>query len=202
MATINIKGDIIPDDYADLYDLFGFPYTDLQMVQQALEDAAGEDVDVNINSGGGDVFTANSIYSALQGYTGNLRIHVVGLAASAATIIMCAGQSDITEGCQVMVHPVMTQVVGNHVDMSNAAENLMVADKAIAEIYAAKSGMSVNDALKFINHNNGDGSFLTARDAVDLGLVDNIAESKNGTAVTAEEEAEPLPSSETEEVTE
>lgn len=81
---IDIKGVIIPDSDAWIYDYFGEQYTSPSVVANALAEADGDDVDIDINSGGGDVFSGSEIYSAIRAYTGTVRIHVVGVAASAA----------------------------------------------------------------------------------------------------------------------
>lgn len=92
---IDIKGAIVSNDDAWIYDWFGETYTSPKNVSAALEEANGEDVDIEINSGGGDVFAGSEIYAAIRAYPGTVNIHVVGLAASAASVIACAAKSDI-----------------------------------------------------------------------------------------------------------
>lgn len=115
---IAIKGTIIPSDEAWIYDWFGIENTNPRAVLKSIDAAAGEDLDVDINSGGGDVFAGSEIYSALRGYDGKVRIHVVGLAASAASVIACAAHSDISPTGQMMVHNVSTYSEGDYHDMA------------------------------------------------------------------------------------
>ena len=172
---IDIKGAIVPNDDAWIYDFFGETYTSPKNVSAALEEANGEDVDIEINSGGGDVFAGSEIYAAIRAYPGTVNIHVVGLAASAASVIACAAKSDIAPTAQMMVHNVSTWAVGNYHDMDHASNMLKQANRAIAAAYVEKSGMSEKDALDLMDAE----TWITAQDAVDYGLIDKIAGSQN-----------------------
>jgi len=169
---ISIKGTIVPNDVAWIYDLFDEEHVAPADVLKALEDADGEDVDIDINSGGGDVFAGSEIYSAIRAYKGNINIHVVGLAASAASVIACAAHSDIAPTAQVMVHNVSSYAGGDYHDMDKMSKQ---ANRSIAAAYVAKSGMSEADALDLMDKE----SWITASDAVEYGLIDEIAESQN-----------------------
>lgn len=179
---INVKGTVIPDEYSWIYDFFEEPYVSPGKVHAALEEAAGEDVDIDINSGGGDVFAGSEIYGAIRDYPGNVNIHVVGIAASAASVIACAGRSDIVPTAQVMVHNVSSYAHGNYHDMDKASEILKQANRAIAAAYVDKTGMSEKDALDLMDTE----TWLTAKDAVEWGLIDSISENKNANRPTDE----------------
>lgn len=172
---IDIKGAIVSNDDAWIYDWFGETYTSPKNVSAALEEANGEDVDIEINSGGGDVFAGSEIYAAIRAYPGTVNIHVVGLAASAASVIACAAKSDIAPTAQMMVHNVSTWAAGNYHDMDHASNMLKQANRAIAAAYVEKSGMSEKDALDLMDAE----TWITAQDAVDYGLIDKIARSQN-----------------------
>lgn len=172
---IDIKGAIVPNDDAWIYDWFGETCTSPKNVSAALEEANGEDVDIEINSGGGDIFAGSEIYAAIRAYPGTVNIHVVGLAASAASVIACAAKSDIAPTAQMMVHNVSTWAAGNYHDMDHASNMLKQANRAIAAAYVEKSGMSEKDALDLMDAE----TWITAQDAVDYGLIDKIARSQN-----------------------
>ena len=172
---IDIKGAIVPNDDAWIYDWFGETYTSPKNVSAALEEANGEDVDIEINSGGGDVFAGSEIYAAIRAYPGTVNIHVVGLAASAASVIACAAKSDIAPTAQMMVHNVSTWAAGDYHDMDHTSNMLKQANRAIAAAYVEKSGMSEKDALDLMDAE----TWITAQDAVDYGLIDKIAGSQN-----------------------
>lgn len=175
---IDVKGAIVDNSDGWIYDWFGEDYTSPAKVAAAIEEAKGEDLDIEINSGGGSVFAGSEIYSALRAYKGNVNIHVVGLAASAASVIACAGHSDIAPTAQIMVHNVSTYTAGNYHDVDQASTMLQQANRAIAAAYVEKSGMSEKDALDLMDAE----TWLTAQDAVEYGLIDEIAGTKNSNA--------------------
>lgn len=177
MMKINIKGTIIPNDDQWIYDLFDIDATSPAKVSKGITAAAekGEPLEVYINSGGGDIFAASEIYSAIREYSGDVKIHVVGLAASAASVIACAGKSDISPTAQIMVHNVSSVTSGDYHDMDKMSEILQKANETIANAYITKSGMTKEKALEIMDKE----TWLTADEAVELGLIDEIAGSKN-----------------------
>ena len=72
MRKIKIKGFIIPNDYKWLYDLFEVDSTTPAEIEKALKEANGEDVEVDINSPGGDVYSGSEIYTMLMAYPGKV----------------------------------------------------------------------------------------------------------------------------------
>ena len=170
MAAISIKGDIIPNDYKKYYDFFEWDGTCPRDVADALEAAAEDEaVDVYINSPGGVVQAGQEIYTALRANP-NVNIHVVGEACSAASFIAMAGKSDITPVGLMMVHCAATVADGNHNDFEQAAEMLRTVDSAIAQAYADKSGMTVEDAVRLMENE----TWLNAKQCVEYGLIDSI----------------------------
>lgn len=174
---INVKGTIIPNDDQWIYDLFDIDATSPERVLKGITAAAekGEPLEVYINSGGGDIFAASEIYSAIREYSGDVKIHVVGLAASAASVIACAGKSDISPTAQIMVHNVSSVASGDYHDMDKMSEILQKVNETIANAYITKSGMAKEKALEIMDKE----TWLTADEAVELGLIDEIAGSKN-----------------------
>lgn len=166
---IDIKGTICANDDAEIYKWYGIEHTTPKNVISALNDATG-DVDIYINSGGGDVFAATEIYSAIQQSERTVNIHVVGLAASAATIIMCAGHCDITAPSVVMIHNASTYANGDKNVMYKTGNTLEQINKAICSAYTAKTGKSEADFLELMDNE----SWLTSAQAVELGLCDEV----------------------------
>lgn len=178
---IDIKGAIVSDSEAWIYDWFGIECCNPKKVNDAIDKANGEKLDVYINSGGGSIFAGSEIYSALQSYTGQVEIHVVGIAASAASVIACAAKSDISPTAMVMVHNVSSSADGDYHDMDKQSEILKKANETIAAAYVSKTGMSEKDALAMMDKE----TWLSAKDAVEKGLIDKIAEPKNIQLVAA-----------------
>lgn len=170
---IDIKGRISQNDDRDVLDYWGIEYTtpsDVHKVIDGVQD--GDDVDVYINSGGGEIFSGSEIYTAIRelDQRANVNIKITGLAASAASIIAMAAHSEISPTAQMMVHCVSTIAAGNHNDMTKAAEKLQEADRALCRAYMDKTGMTEEDALALMEAE----TWLSAARAVELGLVDAI----------------------------
>ena len=166
---VNIKGAIINDDDKWVYDYLGVTATSPRDVRDALDKANGEAVDVEINSGGGDIFAGSEIYTALRNYK-NVKIHIVGLAASAASVIAMAGVCDMSPTAMMMVHNVSTASSGDYNAMDKASDILQKANKTIAAAYTAKTGMTEADALAMMDKE----TWLTAEQAKEKGLIDSI----------------------------
>lgn len=168
---IDINGTIVQNDDAWVYEWLGLAHTCPKQVNERIEMANGEQLDVYIDSGGGEIFAGSNIYSALKGYSGPVKIHVVGLAASAASVIACAGESEISPTAMMMVHNVSGESSGDYHQMDKSSEVLKKANKAIAAAYVEKSGMEEGDALAMMENE----TWLTAKEAVQKGLIDRIS---------------------------
>lgn len=167
---VDIKGSIVSNDDKWIYDYFEMESTAPKDVQNIINKANGEQLDVYINSGGGDIFAGSEIYAMLKDHK-IVNIHITGLAASSASMVACAGKSDIAETAMMLVHNVSSYAGGDYHVMDKQSEVLQKANKAIAAAYVGKTGMSEKDALKMMDEE----TWLTAQEAVDKGLVDSIA---------------------------
>lgn len=101
------------------------------------------DLDVHINSPGGDVFDAIAIYNTLKRRSGTVAITIDGLAASAASFIAQAaspGKLEMAPHSKMMIHDGFALGIGNAADMRELADQLDDASDDIAEIYAERSG--------------------------------------------------------------
>ena len=186
MKTIEIIGDILDDYYGAMYERYKIPASYPKKVNSQLAEAAGDDVEININSGGGDVFSGFEIYSEILKYKGNVRINVTGLAASAASVIMCAGECFISPVGTVMVHCSACCARGNHNDLEKTAETLKTIDESIANAYIAKTGMDREKAIAMME----DTTWLTADRAVELGLCDGYMKKVNTSAQAGEKSSD------------
>ena len=188
---IDIKGDIVSNDDEWIYQWFEMDCVTPKNVLSAIETARNnknERIDIYINSGGGDVFAASEIYSALIEYEGEVKIHVVGLAASAASVIACAGISEISPTSMLMIHNVSGQSRGDYNVMEHSAEMLKKANKTISAAYRAKTGKSDEELLELMNQE----TWFTAEDAVNMGFVDSITDTSKVRLVAADSRVLPL----------
>lgn len=168
---INIKGPIVGDSEAWIYKWFGIEATSPKAVNEAIDKANGEDLEVEINSGGGSVFAGSEIYTALKSYKGNVTVRIVGIAASAASVISMAGDKIImSPTAQIMIHNVLTYAEGDYRDMEHTAEVLKSANNTIANAYRLKTGKAQEELLSLMNHE----TWMTAQKAKELGFIDEI----------------------------
>lgn len=177
MRKIKIKGVIIPNDYKWIYDWFESDSTCPADVEKALTEANGEDVEVEINSDGGDVYSGSEIYTALKGYFGKLTTSVVGIAASAASLAAVAGQpARISPTAQIMIHNVMSRPQGDYRVLAHESEILKNYNVSIANAYRLKTGLDEAKLLELMDAGGSAnyGTWLNAQQAKELGFVDEI----------------------------
>ena len=172
MIKIPVKGDIIDNDTAEFYDFWGMNnYCSPNQVESALQNANHQPVTVEIASNGGDVFAGSEIYSLLKGYDNDVTVNIVGLAASAASVIAMAGDTvKIAPTAQIMIHKAWTDSQGNADDLEHQANVLGTIDQSIASAYENKTGISQDELLQMMSNE----TWLTAKDAVDKGFADEI----------------------------
>ena len=170
MRKIEVKGTIVGNADKWIYEWFGMDATCPKDVNAAISEANGEPLLVEINSGGGDVFAGSEIYTALKAYAGTVEINIVGLAASAASVIAQAGHSRISPTALFMVHNVSGSAAGDFHDMQQEAEILQTANKAVAAAYLEKTGKSMEELLGIMDAE----TWMDAQKAVVYGFVDEV----------------------------
>lgn len=175
---IEIKGVIVPDNEKWIYDLFGMQAISPSVIAEQLTSANGEDITVLINSDGGEIFAGSEIYEMFRTYQGNLTIKVVGLAASAASVVACARQSEIAPTGMLMIHNVYGGAEGDYHAMDKTSEVLKKANKAQTNAYALKTGKPMDELLRLMDEE----TWITADEAVELGFIDSISKAVDNKA--------------------
>lgn len=144
-------------------------------VAAALREAGAGPVNVRINSGGGDVFDGVAIHSLLARHPGTVTTYVDGLAASAASFIMLAGDHVVSaRNAMIMIHDGMTGTYGNKATHDRSSELLDLVSQNIADMYAEKCGEDADHWRGLMTANGEDGTWYTGQTAMDAGLVDEI----------------------------
>lgn len=168
MKVIPIKGTIISNDDRWIYDWLEWEAT---APKDVVLPESGEPIEVHINSGGGDVYAGSEIYTALRSYPGDVTVKIVGIAASAASVIAMAGDTvEISPTAQIMIHNVSTQVNGDHNALLHEAGVLEGFNKSIASAYVHKTGKALDDLLALMNRT----TWFDAESALNHGFVDKI----------------------------
>lgn len=141
--------------------------------RQELDAHAGEDIQVEINSPGGDVFAGFEIYNMLLAHTGSVRVRVVGMAASAASLIAMAadpGELVMCEASMLMIHNPWTCAAGNSEALREQADVLdMIRDVMVSCYMRRFSGGE--DALERLLDEE---TWMTPARACELGLCDAV----------------------------
>lgn len=156
-----------------IYDEIGFwGVTAKDFISQLDEAAASAAaVIVAVNSPGGDVFDAFAIYNALRRYAGKVTSRVDGVAASAASLVVMAGDTIVMpENSMLMIHNPWTITSGTSNDLRNAADTMDKVCDGIVAAYANRSGQTPEDVQQMMDAE----TWLTAAEAKAIGFADEI----------------------------
>lgn len=171
---VPMSGDIVPDSQVWLYDWFDIPCISPAAVRNAIaENPEGEDLVLEINSGGGSVFAGFEMYSVLRNAPCRTVAEVQSLAASAASTMML-GCQEVTASpvAQVMIHRPSTATDGDRDDHMASVGVLDSIMESILNAYTIKCGTrATRDQLQDLMEQS---TWMTATQARDLGLVDKI----------------------------
>lgn len=171
MPIIKISGVIIPNDYQEIYDWLGWDATSPNKVARQINDANNGDLEVEINSGGGSVFAGSEIYTALKSYEGNVVGKIVGIAASAASVVaMGCNKLLMSPTSQMMIHNATVETHGDYREMDHTSNFLKNVNQTIANAYKIKSGKNDDEILSLMD----DETWFTPQQALEQKLIDEI----------------------------
>lgn len=137
-----------------------------------LRSIGDRDILVNVNSPGGSFFEGVAIYNLLRLHKAKVTVQVMGLAASAASVIAMAGDEILMgEGAFLMIHNAWAVTVGNRHDLLEASERLAPFDAAMAEVYAARSGLSAQETAAMMDNETWVGAAQAIKDGLATGMV-------------------------------
>jgi ATP-dependent protease ClpP protease subunit len=129
-------------------------------------------IDVHVNSPGGFVWDAVAMYEALKSHPARIVAHVDGLAASAASFLVQAGDERVMAmGSRLMIHDAQGAAYGSPAEMREAADFADAVSDDIAEIYAERAGGKPGTWRKAMSATTR----YSAQQAVDAGLADRVA---------------------------
>lgn len=176
MATINLSGELMSDDWAELYRWFGYESGiycpgDIRAVIEQLK--PGEELVLEINSVGGHVDAAAEIYAIVSKLGNPTRAEIQSMAASAASYFpLACDRVEIALPAQMMIHCASWGVGGNKHDHLWTAQQLDVTDNSILDVYCRKCGdkTSREELERLMNEE----TYLSARQCLEMGLVDAI----------------------------
>lgn len=172
--------NIIPDEetccillYGDIGDSYG-TVTSSQITRELMAaEATYKNIDVRINSIGGEVYTGIAIFNALKASKANITIYVDGVAASMASVIaLCGKPIYMSRYARLMLHSVSGGCYGNTKDMKDMISQMESLEDTLCDMYANKLGKD-KETIK-ANYFDGTDHWLTAEQAKELGFIDGI----------------------------
>lgn len=164
------------ENIIEVFEVIGMDYwtgdgVTAKAVSAKLREFRGEAVTVNINSPGGDMFEGLAIYNVLREYPGDVNVKILGMAASAASIIALAGDHiEIGASAFYMIHNAWIMVAANRNGLREYADYLEPFDNAMADIYAARTGSPKEDMLAIMDAE----SWINGKDAIEQGFADAL----------------------------
>lgn len=159
-----------------IYDVIGYDYwtgegITAKRIAGALRGLGSGPVTVNVNSPGGDMFEGLAIYNLLREHPGEVTVRVMGLAASAASIIAMAGDTvQVARAGFLMIHNAWVVASGNRNDLREYADTMEPFDRAMADIYAARTGQEQAAMAKLMDAE----TWIGGSDAIEQGFADEL----------------------------
>lgn len=163
--------------YGDISDStwWGDEVTPKQFAEELNALGAVTDISVRINSGGGDVFAAQTIGNLLEQHAANVTARIDGICASAATIVACHCNKVVAANDSTyMVHPAKMGLLGYYEskDLQTYIDALATIRDNIISLYAKKTGTTKDEAAKWMDAT----SWWTGAQAKEHGFVDELVD--------------------------
>ena len=140
-------------------------------------DNPSKDISVYINSPGGVVSAGLAIYDTMQYIRSPVSTLCIGQAASMGSLLLCAGAKGkryATPNSRIMVHQPSGGAQGQAADIEIQAREILTLRKRLNEIYVRHTGQT----LEAIESKLERDSYMSAEEARDYGLVDQVVENR------------------------
>lgn len=137
-------------------------------------------IDIRINSMGGEVYAGMAIFNALRASDANINIYVDGVAASmAAVIALCGRPLHMSRYSRLMLHQVSGGIYGTAAEIKAYAEQVESLTDVLVDVVAERSGVKPEEAKA--RWFDGSDHWITAQEALSMKLADSIYDMKDGT---------------------
>lgn len=159
--------------YGDIGDSYG-AVTSGQITRELMAaESAYKNIDVRINSVGGEVYTGIAIFNALKASKANITLYVDGVAASMASVIaLCGKPVYMSRYARLMLHSVSGGCYGNKKDLKEMLDQMESLEDTLCQMYAERLGKDT--AAVKAAYFDGTDHWLTADEALSLGLIEGI----------------------------
>lgn len=181
-APIHLKAK---DDSLELllYGEIGFGPLSAAAVAKVLDaNKSAPVIRVRINSPGGDAFDGIAIHNLLAKHSARVEVDIDGQASSAASLVAMAGDVvRIASNSLMMIHEAHGGAGGTAAQLAADAAALVKLNEGAARMYAARTGKTPEAIASLMSTD----SWLTAEEAVELGLADEVTDPKQIAASVA-----------------
>lgn len=167
----NLKADAEKTPVLSIFDDIGAYGVSAKNFLNDLRSITGAEVDVEINSPGGDVFAGLAIYNGLRASGKKINVKVLGLAASAASLVAMAGDTiEMPENAFMMIHNPWGFAMGGADEMRNTADVLDKIGTGLVSTYAKRTGKTDQEITALLDAE----TWMTAQEAVDAGFATSV----------------------------
>jgi len=171
-----LSADAIGDNVISIYDVIGEDFWTgggftLKRLDAALRTIGRRDFEVHINSPGGDMFEGVAIFNKIRDHADannlTVKVKVLGVAASAASVIAMAGDEiEIGSSASIMIHNCWTIAQGHRRDFAEMAVTMEQFDANMASVYEARTG---NDKESIVAMMDAE-TWFSGQAAIDAGF--------------------------------
>ncbi|MBU6444152.1 MAG: ATP-dependent Clp protease proteolytic subunit [Alphaproteobacteria bacterium] len=134
-----------------------------------------KEIHMYINSPGGVVSSGLAIYDTMQYIRPAVQTLCIGQAASAASLLLCAGEKGMRfslPNARIMVHQPSASFYGQAADIARHAQEVVKLKRRLNEIYAQHTGQPLEAVEKALDRD----TYMTAEEAKTFGLIDQVLE--------------------------
>jgi len=132
-----------------------------------------KDIQLYINSPGGSITAGLAIYDTMQYVRPPVQTFCIGQAASAASLLLCAGKKGdrfALPNARIMVHQPSAAFYGQAADIARHAQEIVKLKRRLNEIYAKHTGQTVEAIEKMLDRD----TYMTVEEAKSFGLLDQV----------------------------
>ncbi len=160
-------------DRLEIFDEIGFWGVQAKDFIASLNGMKAKSITVEINSPGGDVFAALAMYNALRASGKEVVAKVMGVAASAASLIFMAGDKRVMpKNTHLMIHNPWSFAAGNADELRETADTLDKIGNSLRATYASRTGVDDDKLSEMLAKD----TWLSADEAAEMGFATEVIE--------------------------
>lgn len=168
----NKGNDVVDISLHDEIGLWGVSAADF--INELKASSAAKSINLSIHSPGGNMLDGLAIYNALKAHPAKVYSHVTGIAASAASTVLMAGDVvTMPEDAYIMIHNPMGMAFGGSEEMRDYADIMDKLKAGAVNIYAKKSGKDLQEISEMMDSE----TWLNSSESLEHGFIDTITDS-------------------------